>query len=142
MYNFTVATAHTYFVGEGQWLVHNACPNLPEWIRGARTQGLLDTGDALISVSSGKHGGPALDFGDIPAFDPVFASTLHAESHAAALMRQMDISEATLYINNIPCSGIYSCQNMLADRLPTGATLHIYVGYGTNYTYFGSFIGQ
>ncbi|MBE7529129.1 MAG: hypothetical protein HS099_05290 [Ardenticatenaceae bacterium] len=23
MYNFTVATAHTYFVGDGQWLVHN-----------------------------------------------------------------------------------------------------------------------
>ena len=23
MYNLTVATAHTYFVGEGQWLVHN-----------------------------------------------------------------------------------------------------------------------
>ncbi|MCA9940053.1 MAG: hypothetical protein KC418_15540 [Anaerolineales bacterium] len=27
MYNFTVATAHTYFVGEGQWLVHNVCGN-------------------------------------------------------------------------------------------------------------------
>lgn len=26
MYNFTVATAHTYFVGDGQWLVHNSCP--------------------------------------------------------------------------------------------------------------------
>ena len=29
MYNFTVATAHTYFVGEEQWLVHNTngpCP--------------------------------------------------------------------------------------------------------------------
>jgi hypothetical protein len=27
MYNLTVATAHTYFVGHGQWLVHNAsCP--------------------------------------------------------------------------------------------------------------------
>ena len=25
MYNFTVASAHTYFVGDGQWLVHNAC---------------------------------------------------------------------------------------------------------------------
>jgi hypothetical protein len=25
MYNFTVDTAHTYFVGEGQWLVHNEC---------------------------------------------------------------------------------------------------------------------
>jgi len=25
MYNFTVDTAHTYFVGDGQWLVHNEC---------------------------------------------------------------------------------------------------------------------
>jgi hypothetical protein len=28
VYNFTVAGAHTYFVGDGQWLVHNSC-NLP-----------------------------------------------------------------------------------------------------------------
>ena len=27
MYNMSVQTAHTYFVGEGQWLVHNACNN-------------------------------------------------------------------------------------------------------------------
>lgn len=26
MYNFTVENAHTYFVGGGQWLVHNECP--------------------------------------------------------------------------------------------------------------------
>jgi hypothetical protein len=25
VYNLTVATAHTYFVGDGQWLVHNRC---------------------------------------------------------------------------------------------------------------------
>lgn len=25
MYNLTVATAHTFFVGDGQWLVHNTC---------------------------------------------------------------------------------------------------------------------
>jgi hypothetical protein len=25
MYNLTVAQAHTFFVGQGQWLVHNAC---------------------------------------------------------------------------------------------------------------------
>ncbi|GAB4578180.1 MAG: hypothetical protein Fur0022_09140 [Anaerolineales bacterium] len=25
MFNLTVAEAHTYFVGEGQWLVHNSC---------------------------------------------------------------------------------------------------------------------
>lgn len=27
MYNLTVTTAHTYFVGDGRWLVHNACPS-------------------------------------------------------------------------------------------------------------------
>ena len=26
MHNLTVADAHTFFVGEQQWLVHNACP--------------------------------------------------------------------------------------------------------------------
>ena len=25
MYNFTVAVAHTFFVGDQQWLVHNTC---------------------------------------------------------------------------------------------------------------------
>lgn len=27
MYNFSVAAAHTYFVGDARWLVHNACGN-------------------------------------------------------------------------------------------------------------------
>lgn len=27
MYNLTVDTAHTFFVGEGEWLVHNTNPN-------------------------------------------------------------------------------------------------------------------
>jgi len=142
MYNFTVATAHTYFVGKGQWLVHNTCPSLPKWVRGAPTQGVLDVGDELIEVVSGKAGGSALDFADqIPAFDPRYASSVHAESHAAAAMRQLNVSEATLYINNSPCEGVYSCQQLLSSRLPEGATMHIYVGNGGNYEYFGSFTG-
>jgi hypothetical protein len=33
MYNLTVDTAHTFFVGEGQWLVHNACgPKGNSWL--------------------------------------------------------------------------------------------------------------
>ena len=28
MYNLTVAQAHTFFVGNGQWLVHNTCSGL------------------------------------------------------------------------------------------------------------------
>jgi hypothetical protein len=31
MYNLTVGTVHTFFVGEGQWLVHNTC--LPDVVR-------------------------------------------------------------------------------------------------------------
>jgi hypothetical protein len=30
MYNLTVDEAHTYFVGEGQWLVHNSCD---DWVK-------------------------------------------------------------------------------------------------------------
>jgi hypothetical protein len=33
MYNLTVGTAHTFFVGEGQWLVHNTC----KWLGGGFT---------------------------------------------------------------------------------------------------------
>ncbi len=41
MYNLTVATAHTYFVGEGQWLVHNASCS----VKGARVQANRQQGD-------------------------------------------------------------------------------------------------
>ena len=35
MYNLTVAEAHTFFVGDGQWLVHNTCiPDLQGTARG------------------------------------------------------------------------------------------------------------
>ncbi len=33
MYNLTVVTAHTFFVGERQWLVHNTCRWLGNDIR-------------------------------------------------------------------------------------------------------------
>jgi hypothetical protein len=45
MYNLTVAEAHTYAVGSGNWLVHNACARLlrgalgePEWADGTAWQ--------------------------------------------------------------------------------------------------------
>lgn len=53
MYNFTVATAHTYFVGDGQWLVHNSCPTgLRQASAGLRN--LFDSGSvngkSIISI--------------------------------------------------------------------------------------------
>ena len=43
MYNLTVAEAHTYFVGDGQWLVHNAgdCPIDPDGVLTRRAQELI-----------------------------------------------------------------------------------------------------
>jgi len=35
MYNLTVDDAHTFFVGDGQWLVHNTCPDLQPYKDGA-----------------------------------------------------------------------------------------------------------
>ena len=49
MYNFTVDTAHTYFVGEGQWLVHNYY----NWL-GQGISPLI--GDVLASSADDIHG--------------------------------------------------------------------------------------
>src|SRR5690606_12198005 len=84
MYNLTVATAPTYFGGDGQWLVHNACglpinqmnqeirhgqappsivrvdhaeiPNVPEQM----AQVHFSDGSALKYDGSWKHGGRVL----------------------------------------------------------------------------------
>jgi hypothetical protein len=80
MYNLTVDTAHTFFVGEGQWLVHN-CPSLNlansyTFNRGQR-QFMLNQGDS----SSGwthiweRHIDPMpgnSDFLTKSKFDPAF----------------------------------------------------------------------
>jgi hypothetical protein len=56
MYNLTVDTAHTFFVGEGQWLVHNACrPKVPE-IHGNSLDSPKDTVlYELVNKQTGDH---------------------------------------------------------------------------------------
>lgn len=49
MYNLTVDTAHTFFVGEGQWLVHNDCDF---WLSGD----LIKIGE---DIKMPLEGGPA-----------------------------------------------------------------------------------
>jgi hypothetical protein len=46
-YNLSVDAAHTYFVGNGQWLVHNACLTLPASVTFKRGQVeyVLEQGD-------------------------------------------------------------------------------------------------
>jgi hypothetical protein len=45
MYNLTVAEAHTYAVGDQQWVVHNTCDDLVDLADPARRRHILD-GDA------------------------------------------------------------------------------------------------
>jgi hypothetical protein len=65
MYNFTVAIAHTYFVGNGQWLVHNACiqninPADLHWTQ--RTAGGRGrAADLRESMVAGGWDGPPID---------------------------------------------------------------------------------
>jgi len=56
MYNLTVDTAHTFFVGEGQWLVHNTCRdlsgNLTDDVVG---NGLVREAQAYLSSLDGAY---------------------------------------------------------------------------------------
>lgn len=64
MYNLEVETAHTYFVGEGQWLVHNSCGDLvtPNGLRIPRSvaeswdRGTFSTVEEAIEYSFRRHG--------------------------------------------------------------------------------------
>ena len=48
MYNLTIDQAHTFFVGEGQWLVHNACRVYR--IEGSINQRLIITPDGNVRI--------------------------------------------------------------------------------------------
>ncbi len=52
-------------------------------------------------------------------------------------MRQQNLSEATLYINKVPCPGPTGCNAMLPRMLPEGAQLHVYGPNGFRQTYTG-----
>jgi hypothetical protein len=51
----------------------------------------------------------------------------HVEAHAAAVMRNEGLTEATLWINRSPCGGVTGCAAMLPRMVPRGSTLTIHV---------------
>jgi RHS repeat-associated protein len=54
MYNLTVATAHTFFVGDKGWLVHNACPiHRPLTVADLGAKGVIEELAGTFSVSGG-----------------------------------------------------------------------------------------
>jgi hypothetical protein len=129
MYNLSVAEAHTFFVGGGEWLVHNdGCGDRLPFYKGGKTQGILDTGTDEIDLISGRPTGERKLPPNAPGSKLIIAD--HVEAQASAIMRNRGLMEADLYINNTPCSGTYGCNAMLEHMLPEGARLNMYIKLG------------
>ncbi len=123
MYNLTVDTAHTFFVGEGQWLVHNACDplsKLPTRSPNDKTSGILNAGGEETSLISGLQGPASQMPQGSPGFDLI--TRTHVEGHASALMRLKGWVDGILTINNPPCK---SCSKLLPRMLPPNSSLRI-----------------
>ncbi|MCW2986565.1 MAG: repeat protein, partial [Conexibacter sp.] len=111
-----------------------ALERLPEYA-GGKTSGILDTGSGEINLLSG-YKGPSAELGrGTPGMNGNIKS--HVEAHAAAVVRQQGLDEATLYINRVPCPGVRGCDAMLPRMLPRGARLHVYGPNGFRKTYTG-----
>jgi hypothetical protein len=70
------------------------------------------------------------------------ALTEHAEGHAAAVMRQRGMTDATLYLNKHPCRKPAGCHYNIEKALPRGSRLTVWVvnanGSALKRTYVGT----
>ena len=84
MYNLTVATAHTYFVGEGEWLVHNACgggsiDRIYRAVTPSEAQDLRKTGMFRSPNTSGAPDGKY--FAETPAHADQWGKTMYGKGN-------------------------------------------------------------
>ena len=102
---------------------------------GGKTRGVLDTGSELVPLISGKAG-PA---SSLPMGTRGFngLTKTHVEGHAAAIMRQRGLIDATLYLNQRPCNVVNGCFNMLPRMLPPGARLRVIAPDGFDRAFVG-----
>jgi RHS repeat-associated protein len=117
-------------------------PELPAWRKGQPTRGVLDTGRAIIELSSsrkGPGGGPGSGgMGPLPLPGRTNQNFFHVESQAAQIMRLEGLEDATLYINRAPCLVKPGCANNLRHMLPEGAVLRVIGPDG----YYREFVGS
>ena len=102
--------------------------------RGGKTYGIFETPTGDITVLQSGYDGPASEMpSGSSGFDGVTLG--HVEGHAAALMRQEGIMEATLRISKPEICE--SCTENLPRMLPPGATLHVILPDGTEVSFIG-----
>lgn len=63
--------------------------------------------------------------------------TADVEQKAAMQMRREGITSASIVINNVPCVGEYSCENLVPVILPPGSTLTVHGAGGYRKTFRG-----
>ena len=110
---------------------------LPEYTGGS-TSGVLGTSVGDIDLVSG-YAGPsaAMENGMVPGMNWTLKS--HVEAHAVSAMRQLGLSDATLYLNNVPCEwgAGNGCVNMLPRMLGPGRQLRVVVPGQFDTTFIG-----
>lgn len=122
----------------------NAQPSLPfpeelplqlaPYVPGGKTSGALYTpGRSPIPLQSG-YDGPAAAMQGANGYDRYTLS--HVEGHAAAIMRQEEITDGMLYINNPKICD--SCQRLLPRMLAPGTTLNVVLPDGTIVQFTGA----
>jgi RHS repeat-associated protein len=112
-----------------------AAPTLPQYVTGGKTSGVLRFGGTDVPLMSGYKGPSASMPKGTPGMNNRIKS--HVEAHAAAIMRQQGLTEATLYINRVPCPGKTGCDAMLPRMLPERARLRIVGPDGFEKVYIG-----
>ena len=111
-----------------------ATPRLPTYA-GGKTVGVLRSALGDIPLISGYKGPSAAMPRGTPGMNGNIKS--HVEAHAASIMRQQNVTEGVLYINQVPCSGVRGCGAMLVRMLPEGARLRVLGPDGYNELFIG-----
>ena len=102
--------------------------------RGKTSGVLCDKKGNQFSLISGKNG-PAQNAPKGPGSGFDLLTSTHVEGHAAALMDQLGINDATLYINNPEICP--NCSRNLPSMLPPGSSLTIILPNGTTAVFTG-----
>jgi RHS repeat-associated protein len=108
--------------GKSQNFPYKEIPELPPYT-GGKASGVLRIKGEGIPLESGYIGPSSNMPKGTPGMNWRIKS--HIEAHSAAIMRERGVTEATLYINRIPCSGRTGCDAMLPRMLPTGSKLTV-----------------
>ena len=94
---------------------------------GKKSEGILETTEGAYYLISGRQGPASKMGGKGSGFDNY--TKTHVEGHAAALMRQLGVTEARVYVNNPRiCT---PCTNLLPRMLPPGAKLEVITPNGS-----------